>query len=102
MNGLDFQFKCPECGGRSFGSSIIGTNPDGPMHRSCKGNRNGTGREGCTFQWDNHEDWKYFHHKGQFLAKAEYNAVMEKLRNTPLEVHPIKGLPCDLPGVSDA
>ncbi len=105
MNGLDFRFKCPECGGSSFGSTIIGTNPDGPMHRRCKGNRSGRdaeGRDGCTFEWGEHEDWKYFHHKGQFLSQADYNAVMEKLRNTPFEAHPTPGLPCTLPGTSDA
>jgi hypothetical protein len=58
LRGLGFQmrFRCPECGGSSFGSS--GTPPN--LQRTCHGNDAGDGKHGCKFRWPEKHDHKYF------------------------------------------
>ena len=62
------EFECPECGSSCFGSrGEINT----PLTRTCGS------EEGCTFEWPEADDWKYF---GEVTRKvAESPEEYEKL-----------------------
>ena len=51
------RFRCPECGGSSFGSS----GPPHSLHRFCHGDDAGDGAHDCKFNWPERDDPKYFH-----------------------------------------
>jgi hypothetical protein len=91
---LNMTFKCPLCGGSKFGSMILGRDPNGPMVRHCHG-RNGP--LGCEFSWPEAEDWRYMIVDGAKLDVHEFEAVMARVRRTPVAVTPIGKV--DLPGI---
>lgn len=75
------RFKCPLCGGSSFGSVLDTKDPiNGPTHRYCHGNDAGDGRTGCTFNWPDIDDWKFFLVDGMQFSKEEHRAFRERLR----------------------
>lgn len=84
----DMRFKCPECGGSSFGSSMDSTDPSGPMHRYCHGNDAGDGKPGCKFNWPDQQDWKYFSVAGQMLTQDAYDTLMAEVRKIGVAGHP--------------
>lgn len=86
------KFKCPSCGGSSFGSTMDTSDlAHGPMHRYCHGNDAGDGVHGCTFNWPDIEDWKYFLVNGIKLSQEGHDAFREKLRNISVEGKPWPG-----------
>jgi hypothetical protein len=86
MMGIDLTFKCPECGGSSFGSwtDDDSQNPDAKWTRCCHGDDAQDGRHGCRFTFPEKDDWKYFLCNGKKIeTSAEYDIIMEKIRSTP-------------------
>ena len=83
MTPPDHRFKCPSCGGSSFGSVLEVEDPKGSMRRYCHGNDAGDGRRGCHFTFPDREDWMYFSVNGKKLNQVEYAAAMEELRKIP-------------------
>lgn len=77
----DLRFTCPRCGSSSFGSSIDGPDPEGPMTRLCHGI---VGNRNCGFWWPQKDDWRYFAVDGRRLGRKEYDQAMERLRAEPL------------------
>lgn len=77
----DLTFKCPRCGGRSFGSVLDPKDPKAPMHRYCHGFVKGVG---CRFNWPDKDDWKYFLVDDAKLTAEEYAAVEAKIRSIPV------------------
>ena len=57
-------FKCPRCGGSSFGTNM-NTNTG-----HCHGDDAGDGKEGCTFTWNRSEDRRYFHYTGRVMPNT--------------------------------
>lgn len=83
----DTRFKCPHCGGSSFGSTLHGM-ADGPMHRYCHGNDAGDSIVGCTFNWPDKDDWRYFLVDGKKVSAEEWAAVEAKIRGISVEGRP--------------
>lgn len=81
---MDLSFRCPDCGGSSFGSAATTPDPGGSLHRYCHGNSAGDGRAGCRFNWPEKNDWKYFLANGRKLGEAEYQAILDQMRRTPV------------------
>jgi hypothetical protein len=82
---MDLSFKCPDCGGSSFGSASTTPDPTGPCHRYCHGDDARDGRAGCKFNWPEKDDWKYFTCQGKKVASSqEYEAILEKIRPGPV------------------
>jgi hypothetical protein len=85
--GREHKFKCPLCGGSSFGSAIL--DPNTPvtsrMHRYCHGDDAGDGVAGCTFNWPDEDDWKYFLVDGIRLSETAYASVQEEDRKIQIE-----------------
>lgn len=82
---MDLSFKCPDCGGSSFGSAATTSEPAGPLHRYCHGNDAGDGRAGCKFSWPEKDDWKHFLLNGKKLGSPEeYEAALEAVRPGPI------------------
>lgn len=90
---LTLSFRCPDCGGSSYGSAMATLDPATRLHRSCHGNNAGDGRAGCTFSWSGHEDWKYFRCNGKKAGTPEeYEEILRKIRSTPTSgLHPHHG-----------
>lgn len=83
------RFRCPKCGGSSFGSICDAADPlNKPMHRYCHGNDAGDGQAGCKFDWPDTDDWKYFLVNGARLSQADYKAFRDRLRGMSIEGRP--------------
>lgn len=83
MMGFDITFKCPDCGGSSFGSSYE-RGVDSPPTRYCHGDDARNGRAGCRFSWPERHDWKYFSVNGKKMESfGELEAIMKQIRSTP-------------------
>lgn len=81
---IQLDFKCPLCGGSSFGSAWY-HGLDGPCTRACHGDDAGDGMRGCLFEWPEIDDWKYFTYDGVKAATFhEYEQVMVTMRSTPV------------------
>lgn len=80
----DLRFKCPQCGGSAFGSTLETADPLGPMRRSCHGDDARDGTAGCRFDWPDKDDWKHFLLDGARLTEKEYAALMAEIRRIPL------------------
>jgi len=83
----DQRFQCPQCGGSSFGSVLL--DPESPavsrMHRYCHGDDAEDGIAGCTFNWPEEDDWRYFLVDGQKLTQEEFRRVEEEIRHLSIE-----------------
>lgn len=84
-NPTSVKFKCPKCGGSSFGSVMSDPNPAGPVHRYCHGNDAHDGHSGCMFEWWDADDWKYFLVDGAKLGRAAFKKTMKEIMETPIE-----------------
>lgn len=84
------RFECPLCRGSSFGSTLLdpAKPATSPMHRYCHGADGGDGQAGCTFDWPDEDDWKYFLVEGKRLSKEDFAAHMNMIRSTPIEAFP--------------
>lgn len=52
-----------------------------PPTRYCHGRK---GHRVCGFTWAEKNDWKYFMSDGERLTKEAYEAIMKKMRETPI------------------
>lgn len=91
--GLDQRFLCPQCCGSAFGSVLLDLkNPaTSRMHRYCHGDDAKDGIAGCTFNWPNEDDWRYFLVDGRKLTQEEYRRVQEAVRQLSIEGLPHPG-----------
>ena len=87
--GPEETFQCPQCGGSSFGSTLLDpSNPSGAMHRYCHGDDAQDGIAGCTFNWPEEEDWRYFLVDGCKLTQEEFARVQEAIRRLSIPGRP--------------
>ncbi len=73
------EFKCPDCGGYTFGSSL---QADGSWERLCHGYvLSADPKElsrSCVFTWHQRDDWKYFIRTIYYDSKEEFDADNER------------------------
>lgn len=66
----------------------MGNPATSPMQRYCHGDDARDGTSGCTFNWPDADDWKYFLVEGKRLPQAEYEKLQESNRQISIEGTP--------------
>lgn len=77
MLRFQFEFSCPKCRSRFYGSTSAGSDMKGHCHGEVMTGDGYLSR--CSFTWPRSEDWKYFRLIAYpFASDAEYQEARDR------------------------